>query len=171
MSSIRRLTVDDVEAYVALRKAMLQESPQAFLASPETDIGCDPAQMREKLELGDENAVYGAYRPELVGVVGIFRMPGREKIAHRANIWGMYVDPAARGQGLGRALVEAAVAHARERMAGVTQVDLCVVTAQEAAHRLYERCGFQAWGIEPGAMIVEGRAYDEAHMRLPLDRV
>lgn len=169
MSTIRKLAAEHAEAYVALRRAMLAEAPTAFLASEASDIGCDLEQMRGKLGGDDDNVVYGAFAGgTLVGVVGILRFLRHAKAAHRADIWGMYVDPAARGQGLGRGLVEAAVAHARTNMAGVLQVHLGVVETQAPARALYEACGFQAWGVEPGAVRVDGRLYDETHMVLPL---
>ena len=55
----------------------------------------------------------------------------------RAWVEDVVVDSAARGQGAGRALVEAAVAHAATL--GARTVDL---TSREAANRLYQRAGF-----------------------------
>ena len=51
------------------------------------------------------------------------------------------VDSSARGQGAGRALVEAAVAHAGEL--GARTVDLTSRPSREAANRLYRRAGFE----------------------------
>ncbi len=53
----------------------------------------------------------------------------------------LYVEPALRGAGVGRALLSAAVAHARS--VGAAAVDLEVVEGHERAARLYEREGFQ----------------------------
>ena len=51
------------------------------------------------------------------------------------------VDEAARGQGAGFALVEAAVEHAKN--VGARTVDLTSRPSREAANRLYQRAGFQ----------------------------
>lgn len=59
----------------------------------------------------------------------------------RAWIEDVVVDEAARGQGAGRALVEAAVARAHER--GARSVDLTSRPSREAANRLYVACGFE----------------------------
>ena len=59
----------------------------------------------------------------------------------RAWIEDVVVDEAARGQGAGQALVEAAVAHAKEL--GCRTVDLTSRPSREAANRLYKRCGFK----------------------------
>jgi ribosomal protein S18 acetylase RimI-like enzyme len=52
----------------------------------------------------------------------------------------LYVVPGRRGQGLGRALLEAALEHARER--GARHIDLNTSEDDVAARALYERMGF-----------------------------
>jgi ribosomal protein S18 acetylase RimI-like enzyme len=52
----------------------------------------------------------------------------------------LYVVPEGRGQGLGRALLEAAMEHARER--GAARIDLNTSDADVAARSLYESAGF-----------------------------
>lgn len=51
----------------------------------------------------------------------------------------LYVVPARRGAGLGRALLEAVVARARE--AGAVRLDLCTAEGDTAARGLYESAG------------------------------
>jgi ribosomal protein S18 acetylase RimI-like enzyme len=60
----------------------------------------------------------------------------------------IFVEPQARGSGLGRALAEAAVARARER--GCARVELDVNEANPAALALYESLGFESWSDPPG---------------------
>ena len=52
----------------------------------------------------------------------------------------LYVAPLRRGEGLGRALMEAAVQAARE--AGAIRMDLGTGETDTAARALYESCGF-----------------------------
>ena len=59
----------------------------------------------------------------------------------RAWVEAVVVDEAARGQGAGFALVEAAVEHAKK--VGARTVDLTSRPSREAANRLYQRAGFQ----------------------------
>lgn len=58
----------------------------------------------------------------------------------RAWIEDVVTDQAARGQGVGQSLVNAAVDHAREL--GAKTVDLTSRPTREAANRLYRRVGF-----------------------------
>lgn len=73
--------------------------------------------------------------------------PGRGCVALRrvdddtCELKRLYVRPAARGTGLGRALVEAALARAREL--GYRRVLLDTTPGMEAAHELYRRLGFR----------------------------
>ena len=59
----------------------------------------------------------------------------------RAWVEDVVVDEAARGQGAGLALVEAAIEHAKT--VGARTVDLTSRPTREAANRLYQRVGFQ----------------------------
>ena len=59
----------------------------------------------------------------------------------RAWVEDVVVDEAARGQGAGLALVEAAIEHAKT--VGARTVDLPSRPTREAANRLYQRAGFQ----------------------------
>ncbi|WP_165216593.1 GNAT family N-acetyltransferase [Schaalia sp. ZJ1691] len=58
----------------------------------------------------------------------------------RAWVEDVVVDEAARGHGAGQALVEAALAQAKE--VGARTVDLTSRPSREAANRLYQRSGF-----------------------------
>jgi len=59
----------------------------------------------------------------------------------RAWIEDVVVDEAARGSGVGAALNQAALDHARSR--GAKTVDLTSRPSREAANRLYQRLGFE----------------------------
>jgi ribosomal protein S18 acetylase RimI-like enzyme len=76
---------------------------------------------------------------EIVGTLtlAIFPIP----TGVRAWIEDVVTDEAARGQGAGTALTQAALELARER--GARTVDLTSRPSREAAGRLYERLGFQ----------------------------
>jgi GNAT superfamily N-acetyltransferase len=62
----------------------------------------------------------------------------------RLDLVGMFVDPAARGQRLGAAVVDAVAAWARRR--GALRLPLWVTTTNEPALRLYRRSAFHSTG-------------------------
>jgi ribosomal protein S18 acetylase RimI-like enzyme len=162
---IRALTEDDVAEYVALRQESLRHAPLAFSASPEDDFAT-AVRLRAELRRGPEWVIYGAFRPQLAGFVGLMR-DRHLKASHKAHIWGMYVAPDHRRAGVAAALLDAAIGHARS-LSGVTWVHLSVNSSAPEARRLYERAGFVHWGSEPDALIYNGQATLEHHMALRL---
>ncbi|HEU0300015.1 MAG TPA: GNAT family N-acetyltransferase, partial [Longimicrobium sp.] len=148
MTSIRILTTDDAAAYQALRLRGLRETPDAFGSSYEEEVDRPLEMIAERLAGGraNESVAYGAFDAAgtLVGIGGLYRETHR-KARHRANVVGMYVAPEARGQALGRALLDALVAHARS-MGGVQRLELGVTTTNAAARALYRAFGFTTWG-------------------------
>lgn len=177
-----RLTPANAARYARLRLRMLTAAPWAFAASPEDDVALSLTRLTELLA-EEQNAIFAIEaadalsekpsdalespdRPELIAAAGVFRMKN-PKFAHRAKIWGVFVEPAYRGKGLGRAVVSAAVELART-WPGVDYIDLGVSENAPEARRLYESLGFEVWGREPEATDVAGRRYDELHMTLRL---
>ena len=67
------------------------------------------------------------------------------------------VDPAARGRGVGRALVELCLRRSREQ--GYAGVRMSTMDLMTSAHRVYERLGFARapdddWSPEPGVSLL-----------------
>jgi L-amino acid N-acyltransferase YncA len=91
----------------------------------------------------------------------------KPKTRHKALVVGMYVLPAFRGRGLARALMQAAVACCDAR-GGVRVVQLEVTQGNEPATALYGSLGFEAWGVEPLAVITPGGPRAKLHLWLQL---
>jgi len=81
----------------------------------------------------------------------------REGFRHCGRL-GMGLLPTHRGQGHGRALLEAALAMAGAR--GLSRIELEVFESNAGAIRLYERLGFRREGTKLGARILDGRTDD-----------
>ena len=169
-ATIRPLAPADAPALAALRLEALGTCPRAFGSAHAPFAAMGEAGRRawahERLA-GADGGIWGAFAGGgLVGMVGLQREAG-EKMRHKAMIWGMYVGAAGRGLGLGRALLEAAIAHARA-MPGLDRLGLTVNPEQAAAFGLYRALGFVEWGREPAGLRVDGADVDEAHMALVL---
>jgi len=164
ISEIRRLSALDAEAYRDLRLGGLRAHPEAFGASWEEEGAKTLAWFEDRL---DRNIIFGgimAAASELGGVAG-FYVPDSVKQRHKGVLWGMFVQPQVRGMGLGPALVARVLEHAR---ATVEEVRLTVVSTNAAAIRLYERAGFEQYGLERRALKVGGDYHDEVLMALSL---
>ncbi len=81
---------------------------------------------------------------------------------HIRQIQGFVVDPETRGQGIGRALIEAACDLARAD--GIRRITLRVLAHNAPARRLYERCGFEVTGILPEEFWLDGAYVDDVWM-------
>lgn len=150
---------------------MLADSPWAFGASPEQDRGSDVAGVARSLAESAEYAIAGALddpapNTRLLAAAGLLRDPALKR-RHVATVWGVYVTPGARGRGLGRAVVQRVIAHARS-WPGVERVHLSVSENSPEAHALYQSLGFAAWGIEPDCLRVGEASFAEVHMSLRL---
>jgi len=166
--AVRTLTAQDIAALRCLRRAAILAHPFAFGASVEEDAAVNAEFIAASLADPNQSAVYGAFIDhKLVGIVGVFRHSG-QKTRHRAQLWGVYVSPTARGQGIARSLMEAALAHVRQ-WSGVLQVHLAVSELAQDARALYHSFGFRVWGLEPRALQWEGRFSNEYHLVLALD--
>jgi ribosomal protein S18 acetylase RimI-like enzyme len=122
--------------------------------------------VRDLLRRQPDSVVFGAYTPQLVGMLGVYREKP-SKVAHKAHLWGMFVLAPYRRQGLAVRLLEAAIHYART-LDGITSVHLSVGDSAIGAQRLYESAGFKTWGIEPDAIRVGARSQSEHRMYLSL---
>jgi GNAT superfamily N-acetyltransferase len=163
---IRRLTTTDAEGFRGLRLEMLERHPHSFGMSFEEEAGWPLARFEAAIA---ESAVFGGFVDDLLAGIASLRGYGMRKFAHKGTLWGMYVREAARGHGLGAALVEAVLAEARRQ--GLEQVLLTVSKGNQTAERLYARHGFQVFGTEPRALKHQGRYSDEVQMICYLDRI
>jgi RimJ/RimL family protein N-acetyltransferase len=163
---VRELRDEDAEKYVELRRKALLDAPLAFTASPADDFVGSAEAVRKQLRQRPDWVIFGAFAPELVGSLGMFR-DRHLKASHRVHLWGMYVAPDYRGHGVAAELLNAAIRSAR-LLPGVSWALLSVSSAAPAALRLYERAGFRIWGTEPDALRHNGESVTERHMALEL---
>jgi ribosomal protein S18 acetylase RimI-like enzyme len=137
MSGVRRGEAADAEAIDRL----LHEFNSEF---DERTPGADPLAQRVRQLLADG---------EIVVLLAGSAPDGLAVLRFRQSIWSqalecylaeLYVVPDRRGQGLGRALMEAAIELARER--GADYMDLGTGEDDVAARGLYESLGFDNRG-------------------------
>lgn len=157
-TTVTEVRPDDWTLWRDLRLAALQDSPHAFASTYEGERGRDEAQWRARIA-ADGVLMVGSVDGVPAGTVGAYHP--RPGVVELISMW---VAPAARGHGLGDALVRALIDWSRAD--GADELELWVVVGNEPAERLYARHGFTRTGyVQP---LPQNPAVDEFTMRLPL---
>ncbi len=162
--SVRILTTADAPAFRALRLRALKEHPDAFTSSYEEEVE-KPLGATEQRLASDGNVFWGAFADgRICGMIGLTR-EARTKNRHKGDVVAMYVAPECGRRGVGRALLQALLDHARG-VAKLEQLILTVTRGNRGATELYKAAGFATFGMEPRAIKVDGAYHDKEHMIL-----
>lgn len=162
---IRQLDKNDWQSWRSLRLEALLNAPEAFFSSYD-DVRTWPDD--KFMTIMQDNTIYGAFDGDnLIGSMAMGVVEGLQR-QHQGIVWGVYVKPQYRGQKIGDALLEAIIAQAKTI---VMQLQLSAHTENHGALRLYQRHGFEVYGVEPHAIKVGNRFYDECLMMLIFDRL
>ncbi len=95
---------------------------------------------------------------EFVGTSSFSPAGGKMRTRHRCSM-GIALMEKVWGQGIGTAMFEILFEKAKE--AGYVQMELDVVARNERAIALYEKMGFEKYGIRPRAMKQKDGTYDD----------
>ena len=163
MFNIRLLEEADALEFIRLRLEGLQNDPVAFGSSWEEEHTRTPETVAPRLRaMPDGNFVMGAFEDNrLIGVTGFVRSE-RPKTRHKGFVWGVYVTPDARGNGVARGLLTFLLERARG-YAGLDQITLSVSVPQTPARNLYTSLGFEVYGYEQHALKIGDTYIDEEH--------
>ncbi|MGY4708658.1 GNAT family N-acetyltransferase [Mycolicibacterium sp. CBM1] len=148
---VTRLTESDWEQLAHLRLSALSDVFGTADPQYRLEVDFTPADWRRRLR---EHAYFGAFLDQqLVGLIAAY-----QQNPETAYLYSLWIDPAARGAGLGRPLVGAVVAWAGRH--AVQIVTLRMDRGNHAARRIYENAGF----VE----VPSGRSAGEVVMRLTI---
>ena len=121
----------------------------------------------EKEASPDEIELCAVVDGRIVGTAGVEAVGRKKKVKHRAE-FGLSIEKAYWGLGIGRALTEACIECAKK--AGYAQLELNVVSTNERAVSLYESLGFVEYGRNPKGFRTRGGQWQELIlMRLELN--
>jgi GNAT superfamily N-acetyltransferase len=129
----------------AVRLRALADSPAAFASTAEQEADLPASHWTElahQSELADHLAIYVAIDGDHWLGMGAGRWHERDRGV--AQLWGMWVDPSARGLGLGERLVQDVRGWAGRQ--GARFLRLGVATRPGDATPFYERLGFVRTG-------------------------
>ena len=165
----RKIKPTEAADFRRVRLECLQKFPDNFGTLFEDEVGKSKLYFEEVIEKDSADAFFfGAFDGEnLIGIAGFVRGE-RTKTRHRGEIVAMYVNPRFRGQKVGenllRALLEAAFA-----IEGVEQAHLTVVADNAAAVGLYERIGFESFGVQKNYFKAGEKRWHQNFMQIMKD--
>jgi L-amino acid N-acyltransferase YncA len=124
----------------------------------------EPFEVENLLEVFKSEDTVGCAVDERGAILGMFHVhPNSEgRCAHIANC-GYMVSRAARGQGIGRLLVQSSLEAARREGYKGMQFNAVVVT-NPAALALYQSEGFKILGTVPNGFLLKSGAYADMHI-------
>lgn len=157
MVHIRAATEEDLHAVEALIRATapgtsplaVEDYPSSFVANTRPD-----------------DVLVASMDDQVVGVVRLARPSRLTTQTHVLTVGGLAVDPERRGKGIGRSLVSAAVAEAKDR--GARRLTLRVLGSNTQARDLYSSLGFVVEGVLRDEFRLDGRYVDDVLMALSL---
>ena len=125
------------------------------------------AYLKKKLESEREAELVAEIGGEIAGTAGVSLLRDADKTRHRAG-FGIAIDEAWWGLGVGRALTEGCIECAKA--AGYLQLELEAVADNARALSLYRSAGFVEYGRNPRGFRTRGGVWQEnVLMRLELD--
>ena len=146
--TLRNGTAEDGQALLDLFN-LTHTQTDYLLSYPEESthtVQQEAGFLKQKTESADEIELLAELDGKVVGSAGISCVGRKEKIRHRAE-FGISVDKAHWGLGIGRALTEGCIECART--AGYVQLELEAVAENKSALALYRSVGFQEYGRNP----------------------
>lgn len=167
MINIRKLTKKDWLHYKKLRLHATKNDPKSFGNSFEQEKQKTDTDWQERVakSLNKHDTLLVAFdEQEPVGIIGSY-YHAADHIEHISHIYFMYVEPAYRKQGLGKALM----AHMLDRLRRdnrTKKIRLYVIEGNEAAQKLYESFGFTVTTKLKDEMFVDGVFYNSQIMEL-----
>lgn len=150
----------EIEAYYKLLIKAITNEPQFFRVDP-VDIEGEVFPTKDTFE----NFTLGAFSDEgeLLGTVG-FKRDSYVKLRHKGLIFRMYVSEKAKGQGLGRKLLQALTEKATKDKT-LKQMYLTVIANNYRAKNLYLSEGFEIFSTEINSIqMAENEFVDENSM-------
>lgn len=162
----RKLTAADARAFREIRLECLQKHPDKMGTSLADEIA-KPKLHFEKLieEESAEVIFYGAFSgAELVGTAGFVR-GDRLKTRHEGEVVAMYVKSGFQGQRIGEKMLLALLEEVFE-LDGIEQAYLTVFDDNAAAVGLYERTGFETFGVQKNYFKSGDRYWNRRLMQL-----
>lgn len=165
--SIKRLAATDAGVYRALMLRAYSEHDTAFTSTFEERAN-KPVEWWTKRLQDPTSITLGAFDLGDL-LIGTVRLEAYQRLRerHKVQLTAMYVMKDYAGKGIGRRLLDEALAESR-KLNSMELINLTVTADNLAAVRLYSKLGFQTFGRETRAVKATAAYLDKLHMWRPV---
>lgn len=157
---IKILSVDELDDFRTIRLSALKQSPKMFGSTYAVEIEKPLSFFENCLS---NSTVFGAYHQDtIVGLATLTQEIGA-KFSHKAHLSSVFIEPAFQQKGIASVLLRSVIQYSQQH---VEQILLTVANDNKPALILYEKLGFQSYGVELKALKDKDGYIDEILMKL-----
>ncbi len=157
---IKILSVDELDDFRTIRLSALKQSPKMFGSTYAVEIEKPLSFFENCLS---NSTVFGAYHQnKIVGLATLTQEIGA-KFSHKAHLSSVFIEPAFQQKGIASVLLRSVIQYSQQH---VEQILLTVANDNKPALILYEKLGFQSYGVELKALKDKDGYIDEILMKL-----
>lgn len=166
----RKLKSTEAQVFRRIRLECLQNFPEKFGTIFEDEVVKPKLYFEEVIEQNSADLFFfGAFiDDELIGIAGFVR-GNRTKTRHRGEIVSMYVNPDFHGNGVGENLLRELIKAAIDSE-GLESIELTVVADNSSAANLYEKIGFETFGVQKNYFKFGDKYWDQKFMQITKER-
>lgn len=157
---IKILGVDELNDFRTIRLSALAKAPAMFGSTYDLEIVKPLSFFQSCLS---NSTIFGVYHKDrIIGLAALIQESGI-KLAHKAVLCSVFIEPEFQSQGIATALLRAVIAYSHAQL---EQVLLTVAAANQLAIKLYQKMGFEVYGVEKKALKNNNEYTDELLMKL-----
>lgn len=162
----RKLLPEESNSYREIRLQCLKNFPMHFTSNYHDEKQKEKLFFQPYIEKSDSNNfVIGAfYNNILIGISG-FKRHEREKINHSGIIIQVYVVLEHQGKKIGQQIIKSTLNEAF-KINGIEQVEIEVIASNEKAEKMYNKIGFEAYGLQKNFLKINDKYYDHIMMMI-----
>lgn len=160
--SIGTLKKEQWQDYRDIWLEALKESPEAFTATYEDQSAISDDIWKQRLDAvireRDGIIVFALVDNKPIGMVGAY-FEDNPKFRHIATVWGAYVKPEYRKQGVARDMANELFRRLQE-VERIVKIKTYSITNGHLAVNVYRHFGFEIIGISKKELLINGLFYD-----------
>ncbi|MBJ9956400.1 GNAT family N-acetyltransferase [Acinetobacter courvalinii] len=157
---IKILGVDELNDFRGIRLSALAKAPAMFGSTYDVEIVKPLSFFQSCLS---NSTIFGVYhKDKIIGLAALIQESGI-KLAHKAVLSSVFIEPEFQSQGIATGLLRTINAYSQ---AQVEQVLLTVAADNQSAIKLYQKMGFEVYGVEKKALKNNNEYTDELLRKL-----